>query len=188
MTEKQVEKREQIVAPAVQFKENKEVILVGYSCHGDFSMRMQAIQLGLPTDFSEMKHYERGFVTSQSRFVSRADAYKIAQMSGQLRKKTYFQELFSDDVHFPILVPALKVDVEGANQFAFLGVNYDNIRSLLGLFPGFETFESIEYTEGFVNKSYMFLTKEKAFSIAVEKKIVSGASVFKKCLYPEDLY
>lgn len=47
----------------------------------------------------ECGSYEQGFITSNDRFVTRAEAMELAKKSGQVTSQQSFEELYSEDLY-----------------------------------------------------------------------------------------
>lgn len=91
------DEKEYISKAAIYYINSKDIpcIIVGKN-HADCIKHLSTIQV-LAKD---RKNEKQGFLTSNFRFVSRYEAYKIAKSNGQLLKKNSKRTLFSENVTF----------------------------------------------------------------------------------------
>lgn len=85
---------ESIIAAAIQ---RGPVIFTG-TRHGLIIQQMVDVGFVRELPKDRVMSAEQGFLTSDGRFVSRAEGMQIAVGSGQLEYKEQFPELFSEDL------------------------------------------------------------------------------------------
>ena len=88
---------EVVVSAAIRWQEDGVWVVLPSVRHFDRLTHTLLDKLGHTSTGKRV--YEQGFVTNKFRYVSRTEAYAIAEEQGQFMRRSYNAELFSENLY-----------------------------------------------------------------------------------------